>query len=935
MPSFNDADRPDPSRVRGWFARLKQRDPALHARMQKLVTARMGPAAALGAQAEGVGDLLGVTLEAIVREVGRPALLISQGAIMRPTEADEESRDVIDGLMAGVAALAPVIPLVGRIDVSNFPGGAPYVGTGWLVAPDIVVTNRHVAELIARRDGAAYKFKPGRFGQTIGARVDYLREADNDQVQAVDVERVIWIEPDAAKADIAFLKVKRRSDGAQQDRIALASSDAVPGTGVAVIGYPARASSDAIPDQTNMDRIYGGRYDVKRIAPGLMDDPNRGWSTHDCTTLGGNSGSVVVDIKTGSAVALHFAGLYMIENYAVPASTIADYIRRAPWQGSGAPSAPSSAPAVPAPERAPPAAPAATSTGASTVSTTVTLNVPLVITVTLGGQVTATVQAGGGGRPAAPDVEAATVAFWEQRPQGVVAARVGYLDDGDQIGDTPCIAAAVPAEQLPAVEAAGPHTFQGFAVRYLPANVGEQIAAMPLVESVDSISYDDEARTGDKFSFAAVGDEDMTVRAHVGPEYSWQELETFLGEGSGGSLVSAIYEFHAKHIKDAIQARLEDGTALKLVMDNVSFSPVKDGDEEFDRRKIFNGWAKRFGKRFERIVVPEGRQGLISDAYHIKVTVRDDDTFWLSSGNWKAGSSQPPITEAERDAASAAGKDLPGNREWHVVIANKTLADRFRAHIEQDFDTSVELGGGPEPIAKEAVDILVDVPIEEVPILLERRAPERFLEPRTFKGKIRVKPLLTPDRKGAVYSEAVLSLIRSARKSLLFQIPYIGMPSNPKEHRGFIDDLIAALTGKLVELPDARVLLRTGGSKLSDPAHAAWFFKSKGVDIENRLRRIDDHHTKGMVVDGKRVLIGSHNWSKPGVSLNRDASLIFDNADIAGYFAQAFEIDWDRSNPIAPKRFVKQPAVVREAVGAAPPPGFERKRLSEVLKEED
>jgi phosphatidylserine/phosphatidylglycerophosphate/cardiolipin synthase-like enzyme len=66
------------------------------------------------------------------------------------------------------------------------------------------------------------------------------------------------------------------------------------------------------------------------------------------------------------------------------------------------------------------------------------------------------------------------------------------------------------------------------------------------------------------------------------------------------------------------------------------------------------------------------------------------------------------------------------------------------------------------------------------------------------------------------------------------------------------------------------------------PAHAAWYFKSKGVDIDKWLLAIENHHTKGMIVDGMRVLIGSHNWSKPGISMNRDASLILDDADIAG-----------------------------------------------------
>jgi phosphatidylserine/phosphatidylglycerophosphate/cardiolipin synthase-like enzyme len=268
------------------------------------------------------------------------------------------------------------------------------------------------------------------------------------------------------------------------------------------------------------------------------------------------------------------------------------------------------------------------------------------------------------------------------------------------------------------------------------------------------------------------------------------------------------------------------------------------------------------------------------------------------------------------------------------VIQSKTLADRFRNHIRQDFKRSKDLGSGELPKSFEAADVFVDVPIEEG-LVLERRPPGRLLEPQTFAGRTKVKPLLTPDKEGAVYSEAVLDLIRSARKSLLFQIPYIGMPPSPRADRGYIDKLIKALAQKLKTLDDARLILRVGGQRYSHPTHAAWYFKSKGVDIQSRVRQIDDHHTKGMIVDGKRVLLGSHNWSKPGVTLNRDASLIFDDERIAGYYAQAFEIDWARANPVRPKRFVKTEAVVLEAVGSVPPPGYRRVRLSDLLKEED
>ena len=38
-------------------------------------------------------------------------------------------------LLAAADNIKPVIPLVGRIDVANFPRNASFIGTGWLIAP--------------------------------------------------------------------------------------------------------------------------------------------------------------------------------------------------------------------------------------------------------------------------------------------------------------------------------------------------------------------------------------------------------------------------------------------------------------------------------------------------------------------------------------------------------------------------------------------------------------------------------------------------------------------------------------------------------------------------------------------------------------------------------------------------------------------------------
>jgi phosphatidylserine/phosphatidylglycerophosphate/cardiolipin synthase-like enzyme len=53
-------------------------------------------------------------------------------------------------------------------------------------------------------------------------------------------------------------------------------------------------------------------------------------------------------------------------------------------------------------------------------------------------------------------------------------------------------------------------------------------------------------------------------------------------------------------------------------------------------------------------------------------------------------------------------------------------------------------------------------------------------------------------------------------------------------------------------------------------------------------------HNKTIIVDRKAVMFGSHNWSNEGVKANRDASLIFDDKEIANYLADVYDYDWNR-----------------------------------------
>jgi endonuclease G len=260
-----------------------------------------------------------LTPETIVLRSGRPVLAVSND---EPTLTfqDAESEIWRDRLTSARTKLIPAIRAVGRVDLRNNPR-FDWVGTGWLVTPDVIVTNRHVALEFGKLSGDGFVFRRGVGGEPMSASLDFLDEFGRDDTRLVSVTKILHIE-DEDGPDLAFLQV-------QPDALATPiplAENAFAKQMVAAIGYPARDSR--IPDQLLMESLFGNVYDKKRLAPGqiisIADDLE-----HDCSTLGGNSGSVVLDLKNGQALGIHFAGRFLEANFAVPASVIAERLHAA------------------------------------------------------------------------------------------------------------------------------------------------------------------------------------------------------------------------------------------------------------------------------------------------------------------------------------------------------------------------------------------------------------------------------------------------------------------------------------------------------------------------------------------------------------------------------------------------------------------------------
>jgi endonuclease G len=257
-------------------------------------------------------DLLEMdAFEAIILPEGRPALDVENDTFAAPLspwqhlDTSGPRRRIEDAL-----------PSIGRIEIPEH-AQLPYAGTGFIVGDGLIMTNRHVASLFARGLGAR--------GLTFHAglervQVDFKRELMPRPPAPLRITEVVMVHP---FWDMALLRV----DGlGQRKALVLEALDPAElgNRDVVVVGYPA---FDSRNDFALQNRIFRGVFQVKRLQPGRLTGRRATTSfgnqvramTHDSSTLGGNSGSAVIDVETGKVIGLHFGGAYLDTNYGVPA----------------------------------------------------------------------------------------------------------------------------------------------------------------------------------------------------------------------------------------------------------------------------------------------------------------------------------------------------------------------------------------------------------------------------------------------------------------------------------------------------------------------------------------------------------------------------------------------------------------------------------------
>lgn len=291
------------------------------------------------------------TAEAIVIADGsRPSFLLRKGG-----NFDHEHPflgDWHDDMVAFAPTLKQLAASVGRIQPAN-GNAARFIGTGTLVDRDkgLVLTNYHVADEARTRFGVAMEGDDKLLNVKGDLFIDFDGETSTTEQNRFRVKQIRLPKGFGrgfAGLDAVVMRIEPldQTESRLPSNVIKLSADADYANGASAklvtIGFPGEPNT-ATPAGMTVDwtfvikTLFGNRFGVKRVAPGrFMDRPGAvsGDSfnrvlTHDATTFGGASGSLVIAWKDEGtpAFGLHFSGATLSANNAVSLHKARDALR--------------------------------------------------------------------------------------------------------------------------------------------------------------------------------------------------------------------------------------------------------------------------------------------------------------------------------------------------------------------------------------------------------------------------------------------------------------------------------------------------------------------------------------------------------------------------------------------------------------------------------
>lgn len=182
-------------------------------------------------------------------------------------------------------------------------------------------------------------------------------------------------------------------------------------------------------------------------------------------------------------------------------------------------------------------------------------------------------------------------------------------------------------------------------------------------------------------------------------------------------------------------------------------------------------------------------------------------------------------------------------------------------------------------------ELLEPVP---VPAMLVK-APDTVFDIDQFdlQPAVAITPVISPDN----YYDEVKKLIESAQSSIYIQQQYILAGDG-------VNDLLEVVEKRRAAGVEVRIIISPAFRKVGKKDN--WEISRDTLDgfgLKDCLRALNleyfTHcHNKGVIVDRKKVVVSSTNWSSNSIQRGREAGVLIDSGEIAEYYAKVFDLDW-------------------------------------------